>query len=154
MAEENKPDLHQAPSMSDALKGWIMVALTLIFVVLYAAALFGLIKPLADISVVTRLEPIIFVIIGYYFGRLPAQANENTLKNEIIRQTQKTDAAQQIKEKTAQEREVLEEKIRNTQIALTPHASHQLTKSASVAGGANANSPNQAVDIAIKILDS
>ncbi len=131
-----------------------MVALTLIFVVLYAAALFGLIKPLADISVVTRLEPIIFVIIGYYFGRLPAQANENTLKNEIIRQTQKTDAAQQIKEKTAQEREVLEEKIRNTQIALTPHLPHSLTKSATPATDEKSGVANQLVETALKILGS
>lgn len=104
---------------SDLLKSWMMVALTLIFVFLYSAALFGWLKPLPDAAMVTRLEPIIFVIIGYYFGRLPAQQNEKTLKDEITRQTQKADAAQQIKEKSQQEREVLEEKIKNASFVLT-----------------------------------
>jgi hypothetical protein len=42
---------------------------------------------------VLRLEPIIFVIIGYYFGRLPGQQNEKTLKQEIGRQTLRAAAA-------------------------------------------------------------
>ena len=73
----------------DALRNWLMVVLTLIFVALYGAALIGWLKPLADEKMVLRLEPIIFVIIGYYFGRLPAQQNEKTLNDEIGRQTQK-----------------------------------------------------------------
>ena len=68
---------------------------------------------------ITRLEPIIFVIIGYYFGRLPAQQNEKTLKDEIGRQTQKADAAQHAKEQAQQTREALEEKIKNVSAALT-----------------------------------
>jgi len=59
------------PATPDALKNWIMVVLTLIFISLYGAALIGWLKPLADDRMVMRLEPIIFVIIGYYFGRLP-----------------------------------------------------------------------------------
>jgi len=55
----------------DTLKNWIMVVLTLIFISLYGAALVGWLKPLADEKMVMRLVPIIFVIIGYYFGRLP-----------------------------------------------------------------------------------
>src|SRR5437660_8535349 len=77
------------PAAADTLKNWIMVVLTLIFISLYGAALIGWLKPLADEKMVLRLEPIIFVIIGYYFGRLPAQQNEKTLKDEIGRQTQK-----------------------------------------------------------------
>src|SRR3712207_4544931 len=100
-------------NMSNAVRNWMMIVLTLIFVVFYAAALLGWLRPLSDIAMVTRLEPIIFVIIGYYFGRLPAQQNEQTLKDEIIRQTQKSDASQQAKEKANQECEALEEKIKN-----------------------------------------
>src|SRR5947208_13509937 len=77
------------PASSEILKNWIMVVLTLVFITLYGAALTGLLKPLADEKMVLRLEPIIFVIIGYYFGRLPGQQNEKTLKDEIGRQTQK-----------------------------------------------------------------
>jgi uncharacterized paraquat-inducible protein A len=105
--------------MTDALKNWVMVALTLIFVVLYAAALLGWLKPLSDVTIVTRLEPIIFVIIGYFFGRLPTHQNEKTLKEEINRQTQKADAAQHAKEQALQVRESLEEKVKNAKEILT-----------------------------------
>lgn len=104
--------------MADALKNWLMVALTLIFVALYTAALTGWLRPLADVTMITRLEPVIFVIIGYYFGRLPAQANEKTLKDEIDRQAKRTDAFQHAKEVAEKERNVLEEKTRNAQIVL------------------------------------
>ena len=113
----------QGSSIGEALKGWTMVVLTLVFVLLYGAALLGLLKPLADASVVTRLEPIIFVIIGYYFGRLPAQQNEKTLKDEIGRQTQKADAAQHAKEAALQSREAMEEKVKNVRAALGPGVS-------------------------------
>jgi hypothetical protein len=109
----------------DALKNWIMVVLTLIFVVLYGAALIGWLKPLADEKMVMRLEPIIFVIVGYYFGRLPAQQNEKTLKQEINRQTQRADASQSAKEQALQSGEALEEKIKNVKAAL--NSGHSVT---------------------------
>ena len=105
-------------TLSEAIKDWVMVFLTLGFVVLYGLALLGKIRPLADASMVSRLEPIIFVTLGYYFGRLPGQQNEQTLKEEITRQTQRADAAQQAKETALQSREVLEEKLKNARTAL------------------------------------
>ena len=102
----------------DGLKNWLMVILTLVFVSLYGAALLGWLKPLPDEKMVMRLEPIIFVIIGYYFGRLPGQQNERTLKHEISRQTQRADAAQQAKEQALQTTEALEEKVKNVKAAL------------------------------------
>jgi uncharacterized paraquat-inducible protein A len=116
----------QTPStlvFAEALKSWGMVILTLVFVALYGLALIGQLKPLADASMVARIEPIIFVIIGYYFGRLPAQQNEKTLKEEIGRQTQKADAAQHAKEQAQQVRECLEEKLRSVNAALN-HSSN------------------------------
>lgn len=104
--------------MPEALKNWVMVILTLGFVALYGLALVGKLKPLTDVSMVSRIEPIIFVIIGYYFGRLPSQQNEKTLKEEISRQTQKADAAQHAKENALQTREALEEKLRNINVTL------------------------------------
>lgn len=95
-----------------------MLILTLGFVALYGLALIGKLKPLADMSTVSRIEPIIFVIIGYYFGRLPAQQNEKTLKEEIFRQTQKADASQHARESALQTREALEEKLRNIKATL------------------------------------
>jgi hypothetical protein len=114
--------------ISNALRSWVMVALTLIFVLLYALALVGWLRPLADEKMIVRLEPIIFVIIGYYFGRLPSQQNENTLKGEINRQTQKVDAAQHVKEQALQAREALEEKVKNARATLTSNSFGLATK--------------------------
>lgn len=105
-------------SVFEAIKNWLMVLLTTGFVVLYGLALLGRLRPLADASMVSRLEPIIFVIIGYYFGRLPGQQNEQTLREEIGRQTQRADAAQHAKESALQTREALDEKVKNARTAL------------------------------------
>ena len=110
------------PATADTLKNWIMVVLTLVFISLYGAALIGWLKPLTDEKMVMRLEPIIFVIIGYYFGRLPGQQNEKTLKQEISRQTQRADAAQSAKEQALQSNEALEEKIKNVKATLSETA--------------------------------
>lgn len=99
-----------------------MVALTLAFALLYWAALMGWLKATPDERLVARLEPIIFLIIGYYFGRLPSQQNENTLKEEINRQKQKADAAQHAKEQAQQSSEALEEKVKNARAALSASA--------------------------------
>jgi hypothetical protein len=115
---ELKQDEVSEGSFSEAFKSWVMVLLALVFVVLYGLALIGKLRPLADASMVTRLEPLIFVIIGYYFGRLPGEENEQTLKDEIGRQTQRADAAQQAKETALQSREALDEKIKNARTAL------------------------------------
>lgn len=117
MTEVN-PSQHSEETLTDAVKSWLMVLLTLAFLVLYGLALLGKLRPLSDASMVTRLEPLIFVIIGYYFGRLPGEENEQTLRNEIGRQTQRADAAQQAKETALQSREVLDEKIKNARTAL------------------------------------
>ena len=122
MTTTNVQEVARGPGMADALKSWTMVVLTLGFVILYGAALFGWLKPLSDEKMVLRLEPIIFVIIGYYFGRLPAQQNEKTLKDEIGRQTQKADAAQHAKEQALQTREAMEEKLKNVSAVLTAAA--------------------------------
>ena len=119
------------PASSDTLKNWIMVVLTLVFITLYGAALTGLLKPLTDEKVVLRLEPIIFVIIGYYFGRLPGQQNEKTLQQEINRQTQRNDAAQSAKEQALQANEAMEEKVKNVKVTLNGEASAFATSSGS-----------------------
>jgi hypothetical protein len=119
MADTLAGDTSQRQETAGALKNWLMVALTLVFVLLYGAALLGWLKPLADEKAGMRFEPIIFVIIGYYFGRLPAQQNERTLIREIGRQTQRADAAQHAKEQALQSREVFEEKVKNIRTALT-----------------------------------
>ncbi len=83
------------PQLSSDVKTWVVVVLTLVFVTMYCLALWGVIPPLTDDKLVSRLEPIIFVIVGYYFGRLPGQSNERSLQGELQRQASKTDAAEQ-----------------------------------------------------------
>lgn len=110
--------LRQKAAASDSLKDWIMVILLLIFVFLYALAFAGKLDPFKDNSMLLRFEPIIFILIGYYFGRLPTRHNERVLNDEIARQIQRADAAQFAKEKAQQERDSLEERIRNASQAL------------------------------------
>lgn len=122
MADKLAGDTSRGQETAGALKNWLMVALTLIFVLLYGAALFGWLKPLSDEKARTRFEPIIFVIIGYYFGRMPAKENERTMRHEIDRQAQRADAAQHAKEQAQQSREVFEEKAKNIRTTLASAA--------------------------------
>jgi len=134
---EVNPGQPSARSLPDVVKSWVMVLLTLAFVILYGFALLGKLRPLADISMVTRLEPLVFIVIGYYFGRLPGEENEQTLKDELGRQTRRADAAQQATEVALQSREVLDEKIKNARTALD-----------------NAATERSSVDTAVRILKS
>jgi len=145
------------PVTADAFKNWIMVVLTLVFVALYGAALFGWLRPLTDDKMVMRLEPIIFAIIGYYFGRLPGQQNERTLKEEIGRQIQRADAGQSAKEQALQAREALEEKIKNVRTVLSSDAPPSVTSSggfAMAAGIAPEDGLPHVVKAAVRILDA
>ena len=95
------------------LKNWTIAAVSIIFISLYILALTGRLDSLRDREMVAHLEPIIFVIIGYYLASLPSQQNEKRLKEEIIRQTQRADAAQAAKEQALKTSESLDEKIKN-----------------------------------------
>jgi hypothetical protein len=151
MTKEREEKLSN-PTTADSLKAWVMVALTFVFVLLYGAALLGLLKPLSDVTMITRLEPIIFVIVGYYFGRLPAQQNEKTLKDEIGRQTQKADAAQHAKEQAQQSREAVEEKLKNVRAILTK-APLQKSAAAGLEGN-DRNAVQSSVHAVLSILNS
>jgi len=130
-----------------------MVVLTLALVLLYAAALIGWIKPLVDQKMALRLEPIIFVIVGYCFGRLPAQQNERTLKDEIDRHAQKVDAVQATKEQALQTLAALEEKVKNVTAAVAPVAyKRQLNERSGTQGGDD--KLNGSLIAALEILNS
>ncbi|HLM55243.1 MAG TPA: hypothetical protein VK422_03890 [Pyrinomonadaceae bacterium] len=136
-------------------RSWMMVVLTLLFVLLYASALTGWLKPLADERMITRLEPVIFVIIGYYFGRLPAHATERTLKGELARQSQKADAAQHAKEQAQRTAEALEEKVKNARATLTAAApAAGLRADASAAALPGGDALRHSVGAALSVLNS
>ena len=58
-------------------KTWIIVILTFVFVACYVAALFGW-QAAPNDKIVTSVAPIVSVIIGYYFGRLPSEKIEES----------------------------------------------------------------------------
>jgi ABC-type bacteriocin/lantibiotic exporter with double-glycine peptidase domain len=115
-------DMRRGKDFINAVSSWVMVLLTLVFIALYGVVLFGGFNHLLDDRMISHLEPVIFVVIGYFFGRLPARQNEKSLKEEINRQNMKTEAAQQAKEQLQQAREALEEKIKNVRAILLSSA--------------------------------
>ncbi|MBK7705060.1 MAG: hypothetical protein IPJ30_04590 [Acidobacteria bacterium] len=100
----------------------IIVIVTILFVGLYAAAYSGKLDPLRDSTMLMRLEPLIFNPARYYFARFPSRQVERTLSAEIARLTSRTDVAQFAKEKANEEREVIEEKLRNVRVALSSNS--------------------------------
>ncbi|MEA2601060.1 MAG: hypothetical protein QOF89_2052 [Acidobacteriota bacterium] len=151
-------------TMQETLRSWMMIVLTLAFVAIYVGALLGWIpganKP--DPQILSRIESIVFVIIGYYFGRLPAQATEQTLKGEINRQTQKADTAEQVKTEALQEKQGLQEKVKNAKAALAsavpaPAAPAPEGLAPNLSRSLPATSPDalrQSVLAAVNVLDS
>jgi len=132
------------------------VALTAVFVGLYTAALLGWIKPLTDNQVVTRLEAIIAVIIGYYFGRVPGEKNERTLKKQVDQETKKADAAEAKKEHAQKGMAEAEQKVRSVRAALSGAASAELVSEA-VPGRnppADDGGLRPTVAAALRVLDS
>ena len=142
--------------IANALIGWVMVTLTLMFVLLYSAALIGWLKPLADEKMIMHLEPIIFIIIGYYFGRLPSQQNEKRLRDEITRQTQKADEALYAKEYAQEANEALEERMKNIVGALNAVAPDvpvkELAQYLDKSSAAKEDALHRSVIAALKIL--
>jgi len=165
MAAENDTPT-PTPATGESSRGWVMIGLTGVFVALYVAALFGVIHPLADDRVVVRLEAIVAVIIGYYFGRVPGEKNEKTLKEEVNRQAGKAKAEEQKKEQAQREKGAaeqrngaLEMKVKSTRAALTaaapeaPEAELAPTLARRNAVTADDSGLRQTMAAAIRVLD-
>lgn len=102
----------------EILKNWVTVILMLVFLFLYALALAGILRPMSDVTVITRLEPIMFIVVGYFLASLGTIQRERTLRDEIKRQSIRADSAQQAKQETETEKRTIEEKMRNACTAL------------------------------------
>lgn len=99
--------------LGEFIRDSAVVIVTIVFVGLYAAAFAGKLDPLRDNTMLMRLEPLIFILLGYYFARFPSRQIERSMTAEIARLTKRADAAQFAKEKANEEREVMEERMRN-----------------------------------------
>lgn len=146
---ENLSQFFRRRELSTQLRSSLILVLTVVFISLYVAALTGWIRPLSDLAAVARLEPMIFMILGYYFGRVPSQQNEASLKDEISRQTTKAEAANQIKEQLQKDKEAFEERIRNLKVVLRTSSSSRTGNDETHAG----NDLADAIQTARKILD-
>lgn len=140
--------------MANLLCDWLMAAITLAFVLIYGAALVGWLQPLPNEQAVMRLEPIIFVVIGYYFGRLPARQHETTLKEEIARLAQKADATQHAKEQLQQEREALEEKVKGVRAALSAGAAARSSRDGGAERPAGDGAAHHSIATALHVLNA
>jgi hypothetical protein len=116
----SEPETTPTPTISESAKTWAMLFITFVFIVLYVLTVVGVIK--TD-DAMQNLQPIVFVIIGYFFGRLPSARVESSLKEQVAVQSNAAAAARHSEKMASMEREMLEEKVKNARIALEsgPH---------------------------------
>jgi len=107
-----------------------MMILTLVFFTLFGLALMQWLNPI-DAKMLTRLESIIFVMIGYYFGRLPSLQNEKTLTGKISRQTMFADAAELQAQPVIRSNEALSERLKNLRVVLSDGNDARISNSGS-----------------------
>ncbi len=139
-------------------KSWIVVILTFVFIACYLDGLFGSqVTPNKDI--VNALGPIVAVIIGYYFGRMPSEKVENSLKEQANQKTTEARQAQEERATALEQKSKLSQKVQDAISALSSGAPaapvNELALTLSVKG---ADSPDDAVRTAsvsaLKILQS
>lgn len=118
MPEINYSQTRKKGILAQVMKDSFFLILALVFIALYAAAFAGKLDPLKDNIMLMRIEPVIFILIGYYFGRHPSRQCEETLQAEITRQHHIAQATQIAKESLQTERDRLEEKIENARTAI------------------------------------
>ena len=140
--------------MIDYARNWLMVGLALIFVSLYSAVLMGWLRPFSDRCMATKLEPLMFLIIGYFLGRLPAQQHEKTLRDEVTHHALRAEAAQQAKERAQQSRDAIEERLKNVRSALITGSDATIESTASKSDLQFEERTRQSVRAALSILNS
>ncbi|MEQ1764253.1 MAG: hypothetical protein ABL984_14070 [Pyrinomonadaceae bacterium] len=135
---------------------WPMAVLTIVFLSLYLSALIGWLRPISDITMIARLEPILFLIFGYYFGRVPAREADQRLQKEYDHLFRKHELANRQREQSKAEKEAVEEKIRNVRIALRSELSEleSEVRSDECHSRSELRGSAHAIETAIKILNS
>jgi len=140
-------------------KTWIIVILTIVFVGCYVAALFGW-QAAPNDKIVTSVTPIISVIIGYYFGRLPSEKTEDSLKKQVDKKSEEADAARNAQRDAELHGADLARKIRDAVAALSASAPKAAVNELALTlsgGGTEVAQPDtirNATVAALKILQS
>ena len=142
----------------DPVKQWSVVCLTGLFVVLYVMGVTGVPWSPND-AILKVVHPILAVIIGYYFGRMPSERTEQTLKREITRTTQEATAAKAAQVEAERNATRQREKVENAKSVLVTSAppDHQTPQGFAhvLAGGGDAVSADAlrySVAAALRVL--
>jgi hypothetical protein len=117
MTKEARPARPGRREGNPAFRRTLFAGAVLLLGILYYIAAIGGFRLPVDISVI-KVEPILFVLLGYFFGRLPARQQAHLLQQEIHWQSHRADAAQHAKEQAIQAQEAVEERLKNVRIAL------------------------------------
>lgn len=110
-----EPQTPAAPVITETVRTWTMLFITVVFVLLYGLTVIGVVTAA---NAMQNLQPIVFVIIGYFFGRLPSAKVESFLKEQVAYHANAETAAKQAEKKAAENTTKLEEKIDNALRAL------------------------------------
>jgi flagellar biosynthesis component FlhA len=149
--------------MDPEIRNWMMAALTFVFVLLYVLALVGKLPDANEVAL-AHVAPIVAVIIGYYFGRLPAEKHRKDLKEQVEREAtkareeeKKASAAREAEKQQAVERRAAEEKIAAARAALStaetaPDAGRTPFRDVQAADARSPGALRQAVAAALRIL--
>jgi hypothetical protein len=134
------------PIREDRMKAMVIVALTFVFVSLYIAAMFGKLGVTPDEKAIALLQPVVYVIIGYYFGRMPSEANEKRLQNEAdTKGAQAVDATAKVKAARA---------VLTSQAAVRSGPLPSMTPLTGAAPAGPSSQPDARVEAALRILDA
>ncbi|MGD0334673.1 MAG: hypothetical protein ABSA90_15675 [Xanthobacteraceae bacterium] len=143
----------------DNIKSWIVVILTAIFVACYVAALFGW-QATPNDKIVTTLAPIVAVIIGYFFGRMPSEKIENSLTQQANQRGVEAQHAREAQSAAELRGTALQQKVNDAVHALSGSAPHApvgdlaITLSGAGPGAPDAADVRRATVSALKILQS
>ena len=128
----------------------LLALFTIILLSLYFAALTGWLRPVSDLTMIARLEPFLFLIFGFYLGRIPLRERDRGRRKANEDLLRKLEVALLQKDQANLERVVVEEKIRNARIALQSEVSSPARDD----DECGRNASPRAIATAINILNS
>lgn len=141
--------------MSERWRTAMVVSISILFVLLYVGALLGWAGLAPNEQALRYIQPVVWVIIGYYFGRVPGERTESRLKEQADKSEAAADAAQKAAGKAKVRLTATEEKlaaVRNVLRGPSPPASGMGVEAAGAPQiAAPAPSP---VAAALRILES
>ena len=139
-------------------KNGAMVLLTIVFVGLYVLGLVGWPSFATNKDVVGPIGPFVAIIIGYYFGRLPGEKNEQSLQQQVNQRTREAEQARAAHQAAQSASDKALAKLDAAKAALSSaaprSAPHELSATLSGPAGQDAAALRGAVVSTLKVLES